>query len=171
MFINPKKAIDNGWLQYVPSKCIQPNAVDIPMTRMWEVQDDVFVLNVDGKTHRSRVELTPTMVDDNVGRSSLWEIGTGSYDFMSNVYVKVPEGHVGWLHTRSTLNRNGLFVHSGIYDSGFEGPVCGMLYNHIGTAHLEVDACVAQFIIAESDSQGIYTGDYNMKDGEVWHER
>ena len=81
------------------------------------------------------------------------------------MYVEVPEGYVGWLHTRSTLNRNGLLVHSGLYDSGFKGPVCGMLYNLGGWSEIEPGTCFAQFIIAPSNSEGIYAGGYNQEEG------
>ena len=99
---------------------------------------------------------------------NIWSLRSGQvYDFLSDIYVDIPEGYVGWLHTRSTLNRNGLVVHSGIYDSGFRGNLGGMLYNFGGPASLEPGVCIAQFILAQSDSAGLYQGSYNTADGEL----
>ena len=160
MFINPNIAIDKGWLRNVPDYCIQPNAIDVPINGIYELkQADVF--DVETKTHRSRKRLN---VDDD---DKCW-LQSGVYDFISEVYVEIPEGAVGWLITRSTLNRNGVFVQSGLYDSGFKGPVCGMLYNISGLMSIHQNSRVAQFLLAESDNVGVYAGGYNVKEGDQW---
>ena len=62
-------------------------------------------------------------------------------------------------------------VHSGLYDSGFKGPICGMLYNHVaGNVYMTPGTCVAQFIMAESKSEGLYSGGYNVEEGSTWFE-
>tara|TARA_Y100001963_G_C6777869_1_gene448274 strand:+ start:1747 stop:2256 length:510 start_codon:yes stop_codon:yes gene_type:complete len=157
MFINPRHAIEEGWLRNVNESDIQPNAIDIPVKEIYKVDESVFSINKSGKTHRTRNKVS--------ARENSWIIDKGVYDWVSDVYIEVPEGYVGWLHTRSTLNRNGLIVHSGLYDSGFKGHVCGMLYNLSGTADIEPNTCFAQFIIAPSDSEGVYEGGYNVEEG------
>jgi len=158
MFINPLRAIEEGWLRNVHDKHIQPNAIDVPVNELYKVDNTTtFSLHLDSKQHKLRKLID---VDNN-----LWSIDNGVYDWVSDVYVEVPEGYVGWLHTRSTLNRNGLIVHSGLYDSGFKGPVCGMLYNFAGKSGIEIGSCFAQFIIAPSDSEGVYEGGYNVDEG------
>jgi deoxycytidine triphosphate deaminase len=168
MFINPKQAISKGWLRNVDEKFIQPNAIDIPVTELYEVNSEtVFELYSNKKQHRKRtkVKLQNNGPPTGVPIPDMWTIANKVYDWTSEVYVEVPEGYVGWLHTRSTLNRNGLLVHSGLYDSGFKGHVCGMLYNNGGEAKLQPGACFAQFIIASSDSEGTYSGGYNVEEG------
>ena len=39
---------------------------------------------------------------------------------MENI-VSIEEGYAGFVITRSTLNRNGVFITSGLYDSGYHG--------------------------------------------------
>jgi deoxycytidine triphosphate deaminase len=84
---------------------------------------------------------------------------------MSPAYVEMPEGTVGWLVTRSTLNRNGVFVLSGLYDSGYKGHINGMLYNRGGPMVMEKMSRVSQFIVGSSDSFGTYSGGYNTDEG------
>ena len=160
MFINPKQAIEEGWLRNVEESWIQPNAVDIPMTELYKLDTgSVFEVFHNDKTHRDRAF--------HAARNGIWTLKQGLYDFISTVYVDMPHGYVGWLRTRSTFNRNGCMVHSGLYDSGFSGPVCGMLYNHGGTTKVEAGFCVAQFIIGVSDSYGTYAGGYNTEEGKL----
>ena len=43
----------------------------------------------------------------------------GSYEAIMDAYVTVGAVEAGWVVPRSTLNRNGLFITSGLYDSGY----------------------------------------------------
>tara|TARA_A100001391_G_C5058222_1_gene275310 strand:+ start:1417 stop:1914 length:498 start_codon:yes stop_codon:yes gene_type:complete len=162
MFINPKKGIEEGWIKNVNEKNIQPNAIDITADEVWKVaQHDA---DITSKRHRNRNTIS-------TNERGYWNLFQGVYDFASETYIEVPEGVVGWLHTRSTLNRNGIMVHSGLYDSGFKGPICGMLYNHVaGNVYMTPGTCVAQFIMAESKSEGLYSGGYNVEEGSTWFE-
>jgi len=160
MFLNSKKAVEDGWITGIKDDSqIQPNAIDITADRLFRVLDtNVFEISNSSKLHRKRGELT---------NPNIWQIEFGVYDFLSDVYVDVPEGAVGWLVTRSTLNRNGLVVQSGLYDSGYKGNIGGMIYNLSGTARITPHTCVAQFIIAESESVGKYKGGYNTERGAL----
>jgi|6_EtaG_2_1085325.scaffolds.fasta_scaffold06402_8 deoxycytidine triphosphate deaminase len=164
MFINPKQALEDGWLRGIPEEDVQPNAVDIAADGLSQInQNREFTLYRNGKTHRGVKEMQT--------EGGLWTLDPNcAYDFTSPAYVEVPEGVVGWLVTRSTLNRNGVFVLSGLYDSGFKGHVCGILYNLIGKTTIERDSRVAQFILASSDSAGVYAGGYNVEEGDMWYE-
>lgn len=164
MFLNPKKAIDAGWLK-VNAENIQPNAVDIPINKIYSLKkDNAFWLFKNKKIHKTRSEL-PLLSKSVV---KYWELSPGAYDFFSNAYVKMPEGVCGWLITRSTLNRNGIIVHSGLYDSGYEGHINGSLYVfHEGENFIEEGSCVAQFLMASSHSVGLYAGGYNTAEGDI----
>ena len=163
MFINPKIGIKECWIKYVDENNIQPNAIDITADKIWKVAQ--MDADITSKRHRNRNEV-------HMNENGVWNLFVGVYDFASETYIEVPQGMVGWLHTRSTLNRNGLVVHSGLYDSGFKGPICGMIYNHIaGNVYLTPGTCVAQFLLATSDSEGLYAGDYNVKEGKTWFQK
>ena len=163
MFINPKKGLKEGWIKNVNENNIQPNAIDITADQLWKVSQ--MDADITSKRHRNRNAV-------NMNENGVWNLFTGVYDFASETYIEVPDGIVGWLHTRSTLNRNGLIVHSGLYDSGFKGPICGMIYNLVaGNVNITPGTCVAQFIMAHSDSAGSYSGGYNVKEGSTWFEK
>ena len=159
MFINPKQAIEKSWIRNVKDEWIQPNAVDISADKLFEMNSKtLFRIDEDSKTHRERTEV-PIIKD-------YWTLNPGTYDFASNVYVEIPEGIVGWVVVRSSFNRNGVYLGSGLYDSGYKGPICGTLYVH-GTAGLKCGTPVGQFILAKSDSHGTYAGGYNVPEGEL----
>ena len=159
MFLNPQQAIKEGWISGVDPGNVQPNAIDVTADRIFQMnEDNVFEISKRDKMHRNRSEY------DN---PNIWRMMPGVYDFLSNVYVDVPEGVVGWLVTRSSFNRNGMFVQSGLYDSGFKGNIGGMVYNLGGETRMEPGTPIAQFVFAKSDSAGIYAGGYNTMQGEL----
>lgn len=160
MFINPKVAVENGWIQNIENSQIQPNAIDITADRIFRMDlDSPFFIGNGQKTHRDRIEVHSNSAD-------IWLLSAGSYDFVSNVYVDMPEDTVGWVRVRSTLNRNGINVGSGFYDSGYRGPICGTLYV-TGLSLIKEGTPVGQFIFARSDSEGFYEGGYNANEGEL----
>ena len=167
MFINPITAIKDGWMTGVLEEHVEPNAVDIRLEKIWKVDEQTeFALYQHDKDHRNRteVEMSRAYTPDR-GHHEVWNLEKGIYDFMSPAYVEMPEGTVGWLVTRSTLNRNGVFVLSGLYDSGYKGHINGMLYNRGGPMVMEKMSRVAQFIVGSSDSFGTYSGGYNTEEG------
>lgn len=162
MFINPITAIKDGWMTGVLEEHVEPNAVDIRLEKIWKVDEQTeFALYQHDKDHRKRTEIDV----QRRGNHEIWNLEKGIYDFMSPAYVEMPEGTVGWLVTRSTLNRNGVFVLSGLYDSGYKGHINGMLYNRGGLMVMEKMSRVAQFIVGSSDSFGTYSGGYNTEEG------
>ena len=162
MFLNPKQAIDEGWLRGVPLDHVQPNAVDIRASELYKVRKDSdFELYHEKKRHRVR-----NKVDDTA--EALWSLKSNNvYDFVSPAYVEMPDGVVGWLVTRSTLNRNGVFIQSGLYDSGYKGPVQCILYNLFGITVLEPGISVAQFVFVDAPSGRTYAGGYNTEEGQL----
>ena len=62
--------------------------------------------------------------------------------------------------TRSTLNRNGVFITSGLYDSGYNGVVAGVLHVNVGPMKVKVGTRVAQFLLFKAEALHAYNGDY-----------
>ena len=158
MFISPKKAIEEGWISEPPNADhIQPNAIDITADKIFKVNEtNTFSFSSEGKTYRNREEII---------NPSVWKLEKGIYDIVSNYYVELPPNVAGYLITRSTLNRNGVFIQSGLYDSGYKGPVQCMLYNLFGETILEPHIPVAQFVFVDSASHSTYKGGYNTSKG------
>lgn len=170
MFINPKVAIEKGWVKFpdyvseeFKEQCIQPNALDITVDHIFTVNNDtIFQISEDKKAHRGGGKLA-------TDSSNQWYLHSKqSYDIMSDFYVDLPEGVAAQLIIRSSFNRNGLFITSGLYDSGFKGNIGMMLHNMSGPAQITKGTRVCQLIFVSSDSSKVYAGGYNTAEGQHW---
>lgn len=165
MFINPKTAINEGWITGLtnPEKQIQPNAIDFTADKAFDVAWGDFYVSETFKQMRRFDEIKPTKTFYEPTDRLSWTIsGRDMYDFLSNVYVKIPTGVAAQLIIRSTLARNGLQLVSGLYDSGFEGHIGFLLHNrHEREAVIAQGTRVGQIVFVQADSAGKYAGGYN----------
>ena len=88
-----------------------------------------------------------------------------SYDGTSNIYLNLPENVAAQTIIRSTFNRNGIFLTSGLYDSGYKGHIGFALHNVAGYTKIEQGTRIGQIIFVRSESAGIYAGGYNHTEG------
>ncbi len=170
MIINPKVAIEKGWIKGIHNEelQVQPNAVDFTIDRVFGINDlNPFIICND---------------PDNAGKELKQMRGTGSmepvpdrrtnvlfynllpktsYDILSDVYVSIPEGVAALTIIRSSFCRNGLFVTSGLYDSGFSGHVGCILHNMSGAAKIEQGVRIGQIILVEASTAKMYAGGWN----------
>ena len=175
MYINPKTAINEGWIVFpewmdddFKEKCIQPNAIDITLDKAYGLHNtDHFCLSEMSKHMRLANELgTVHRVNENQ-----FPINSGSTDIMSDFFVTIPTGVAAFLIVRSTLNRNGLFITSGLYDSGFSNNIGFVIHNDGPTAFIAPHTRVAQLVFVKSEDSGIlYNGTYNQNKGQHWSE-
>jgi deoxycytidine triphosphate deaminase len=80
---------------------------------------------------------------------------------MENI-INVGEGEAGWVITRSTLNRNGLFITSGLYDSGYHGVMAGVLHVTVGPAKIKKGTRIGQYLSFNAESLKLYDGSYGI---------
>lgn len=172
MFINPRTAIKEGWVKYPEwmsieqqEKCLQPNALDWTVDDMSEINNQSwFAISENKKTMRDLIKIHPNSVN-------CWSLSPGRcYDIMSDFYISVPAGIAALLITRSTFVRNGVFIQSGIFDSGYEGPAGAVLFNMGGSTLIEPHTRIAQIAFVKSESNGLYAGGYNTDAGVHWTE-
>jgi deoxycytidine triphosphate deaminase len=166
MFINPKLAIAEGWITGIADeeKQVQPNAIDFTLDRLFSIHDNTFHISEGGKKMRGGEEVYPIL--DRRENVEFWRLNAHSvYDGMSNIYVKVPEGVAAMLIIRSTFNRNGIFLTSGLYDSGFEGHIGFAIHNRSTSAFIAPGTRIGQIIFIPSDSAGLYAGGWNHEEG------
>lgn len=138
---------------------IQPNAVDIRLNRVWRLDESsMMTLTDDEKIHARRFEV----VTDN---EDFYLLPRGTYEISFVNQIIVAEGEAGWVITRSTLNRNGNFITSGLYDSGYGSetngaPMAACL--HVKTPlKVKKGTRVGQYICVSSETAGLlYSGDY-----------
>ena len=134
----------------------QPNAVDLRVKKIFEInKKSPFIISEEDKTHRGSTEVQP----DEEG---WFNLERGTYEIIMENVVSVGEGYAGFVITRSTLNRNGLFITSGLYDSGYHGVMAGCLHVRVGPAKIKKGTRVAQFLLFEAETLSMYDGSYGI---------
>jgi deoxycytidine triphosphate deaminase len=135
---------------------VQANAVDLRLDKVFKIKKDVFEISNDHKKHRgTEYELKP----DSQG---YFVLEPGDYEVVMENIINVGEGEAGWVITRSTLNRNGLFITSGLYDSGYHGVMAGVLHVGIGIARIKKGTRVGQYLSFDAEALHLYDGDYGL---------
>ena len=144
-------------LTNVRDEDIQPNAVDLRVDKIFKIRDETFILSdpENKKVHRGSTEIQ-TLYGTN-----WWRLPPGTYEIVMENIINVGPDEAGWVITRSTLNRNGLFITSGLYDSGYHGVMAGAL--HVtAPAKIKKGTRVGQFLLFTSQSLKKYDGDYGI---------
>jgi len=158
MLLHPKSEFTNSKITELQEEDSQPNAVDIRLDEVKRIDSSVFSLDEDGgKTHRI---LTDMPVQDD----GYFVLPPGSYQVQMKNQITVGENESGVVISRSTLIRNGVYLVSGLYDTGYEGPMVALLVVTAGAAKIQKGARVGQYLILESEGIGTYMGSYgNVK--------
>jgi deoxycytidine triphosphate deaminase len=181
MFINPKHAIDQGWVTGIinPDKQIQPNAIDFTLNRVFDFDAyssfTIYEKEVDGaiveqKHMRGQTEIFPELTYST--KLPMWTLRPKTaYDAMSDLHVTLPEDVAAILFIRSTFNRNSCFISTGLYDSGFIGSVGFHIHNNSHTETLIGPGVrIGQIAFIEASSAHQYAGGYNTQQGQHWIE-
>ena len=134
---------------------IQPNAVDLRLGKVFRIKPDLFQISNDEKRHRGTDELKP----DHLG---YYTLEPGHYEVVMENVIHVGENEAGWVITRSTFNRNGCFLTSGLYDAGYHGVMAGVLHVTVGTARIKQGTRIGQYLSFDAESLSTYDGDYGI---------
>jgi len=132
---------------------IQPNAIDVRLDLVFALEKRPFVLDETKKIHRGSRIVQPNA-------EGYYKLKPGSYEVIMKGEVVVGEGEAGFIITRSTLNRNGLFLTSGLYDSGYHGVMAGVLHVNGGPAAIQKGTRIGQFLLFKAETLHKYDGDY-----------
>lgn len=133
----------------------QPNAVDLRLDKVFRILPNEFEISNEHKKHRGSEEIFPDSED-------YYTLQPGSYEVVMENLIRVGEGEAGWVITRSTLNRNGCFITSGLYDSGYHGVMAGVLHVTVGTARIKKGTRIGQYLSFEAEALKMYDGDYGV---------
>lgn len=143
-------------LSHVDAKSdVQPNAVDLRLGKVFKINDSVFEITNHSKTHRGSVEIHP----DGEG---FFNLPPGSYEVIMKNSITVGPNEAGWVITRSTLNRNGVFLTSGLYDSGYSGVMAGVMHVTCGMARIKKGTRIGQYLSFDAEALHLYDGDYGV---------
>ena len=133
----------------------QPNAVDLRVAKILKISDNVFTIDEDQKSHRGATEYEP------------WEDGyyylyPGSYEVVMENIVDVAEGEAGMVITRSTLNRNGVHITTGLYDSGYNGVMAAVMHVTCGLMRIKPGTRIGQYLCFDAETLSMYDGSYGL---------
>ena len=111
-------------------------------------QGNPFVITDDRQLDRETYEIQ-MMIDpgDPDKEREIYHMFPGSYDFTSDVYANIPEGHVGQLVTPSKLLAAGCSVVSSLMGPGFKGLINGQFVVNGGEAFIQPGSNIAELII------------------------
>ena len=131
---------------------VQPNAIDLRVDKVFQSFSQPFIISEKDKTHRKSNIIEP---DDG-----WWRLDPGSYEIIMQGEVSLGADEVGWVITRSSLNRNGCFITSGLYDSGYTGVMAGVLHVNNGPMIVQRGTRVGQFLLFKAEALHSYDGSY-----------
>ena len=133
---------------------IQPNAVDLRLGKVFQINDENdFTIDEEQKIHKGS---TPVPLWED----GYWYLYGGAYEVIMENEVEVGHDECGFVITRSTLNRNGVFLTSGLYDSGYKGVMAGVIHIRAGRMKIKPGTRVGQYLCFKSQTMGSYDGDY-----------
>jgi len=132
---------------------LQPNAVDLRLGKVFAMKPRMFTLDEDQKIHRGSEELV-------VEADGYYLLKEQSYEVIMENEIHVGEDEAGFVITRSTLNRNGCFLTSGLYDTGYHGVMAGVLHINGGRVRIKPGTRIGQFITWKAEALSSYDGDY-----------
>lgn len=169
MFIDPRIAIEKGWVRGIADQSlqVQPNAIDFTLDHVFTISENRFIICKDPQNPKKEMKQMRGGTEVNVAPDRATDVQffqllpKSSYDILSDMFVTLPEGVAALLVTRSTFVRNGLFLVSGLYDTGFSGHIGCVLHNMGAHATVEKGTRVGQIIFIEASNSGIYAGQYN----------
>ena len=132
---------------------VQPNAVDLRLGKVFQINNQVFTIDETQKIHRGSEEVV-------LGEDGYYTLPNGTYEVIMENEVNVGPAEAGFVITRSTLNRNGCFLTSGLYDTGYAGVMAGVLHVNCGMMRIKPGTRVGQYLCFEAEALSSYDGDY-----------
>jgi deoxycytidine triphosphate deaminase len=133
----------------------QPNAVDLRIDKVFRISSSLFIIDEEKKQHRGSFEVQP---DGN----GYWNLPEGRYEVVMQNVITVGENEAGWVITRSTLNRNGVFLTSGLYDTGYNGVMAGLMHVTCGPMRIQRGTRIGQYLSFDAESLAKYDGSYGL---------
>lgn len=151
-------------LTNVEAQDSQPNACDLRLDRVLKINNRVFILSEDEKRHRGSEEY-------ETDAAGYFYLTPGHYEVIMANVIEVGAFEAGWVITRSTLNRNGVFITSGLYDSGYHGAMAACLHVTCGDFKIKKGTRIGQYLSFGAEMLSEYNGSYGFnKDGTAKEE-
>ena len=133
----------------------QPNAVDLRLGKLYKITPNIFEVSNENKKHRGSILLEPDA-------DGFYILEPGHYEVVMENVIQVGKDEAGWVITRSTLNRNGVFLTSGLYDTGYHGVMAAVMHVTVGIARIKQGTRIGQYLSFDAESLSSYDGDYGL---------
>lgn len=134
---------------------VQPNAVDLRLDKVFQINNTVFEIDNDTKVHRGSIQILPDA-------DGWFELAPGGYEVVMENIIQVGVDEDGFVITRSTLNRNDVFLTSGLYDTGYHGVMAACMHVGSGTMRIKQGTRIGQYLSFDAESLHHYDGDYGI---------
>ena len=143
----------------ISPKQVQPNAVDLTIDKVWSLENGVFMLDGDSKHSLQRREVHPIVRQtDGI---EVFRLKEGTYVVEFDQKVEIGASEAGIVVSRSTLMRNGVWLESALYDSGYRGHMHAGLTVAKGIEFIfPRHERLAQFLCFEAEALRQYDGIY-----------
>jgi deoxycytidine triphosphate deaminase len=153
MIVNPKK-LEKCIVPFVAEN-VQQNGIDLTLKSVSAIEDG-STIGVKDKDIRAASPKGAT----NEGYFYLDRMRVYEVEF--NEHITVPPNMSAFIIHRSTLNRAGVEILSGWYDSGFSNQA-GAVLRTWTSLRIQKNARIAQVIFFESEAAAQYKGEYQEK--------
>ena len=150
--INIASEKNDSSLTNVQPSDIQPNAVDLRLDQVLHINNKEFLLDEEQKKHRGTSKV-------GVDLRGYYNLPIGTYEVTFENIVSIADGEAGFVITRSTLNRNGVYLTSGLYDAGI---MAGALHVTSGSFKVKKGTSLGQFLLFKAETLSLYDGDYGL---------
>lgn len=140
-------------LSHIQPGDVQPNAVDLRLGKVFRISSNAFIIDEEKKVHRGS---EPAFL----AADGYYHLDPGHYEVIMENEITVGPDEAGFVITRSTLNRNGVFLTSGLYDTGYKGVMAGVMHVSIGMMKIKPGTRIGQYLNWKAEALSSYDGDY-----------
>tara|TARA_R110000796_G_scaffold42061_2_gene104255 strand:- start:292 stop:789 length:498 start_codon:yes stop_codon:yes gene_type:complete len=146
-------ANSSSYLSCIQDGDVQPNAVDLRIGKVFRISKNTFEIDENSKTHRGSDPC-------ELNRHGVFNLPEGHYEVIMENKISVGGDEAGFVITRSTLNRNGVFLTSGLYDTGYEGVMAAVMHVTCGPMKIAPGTRVGQYLSFDAEALHEYDGSY-----------
>lgn len=174
MNLTGKQLAEQGIITNIGGDSIQQVGVDLQLIKV-ERLFGIGLIPKEGKTKltkyldipREELIIGVEEIETDQGTESIpiestgWKLNPGTYSITFNQGCKVPNNQMLLIRQRSSLARNGSWIHSSVFDPGFQTERIGTVMIITQPIEIEYEARIAQAYTHECNTvENLYDGQY-----------